>query len=60
MKRLLAVRMAFGDHRSELFGTDPEHTAFDRLREVVDANQEGISRAGAHLPFGQMSLRMAA
>ncbi len=29
------------DDRSELFGTDPEHTAFDRLREVADGNGDG-------------------
>ncbi len=33
------------DDRSELFGTDPQHTAFDRLAELVDANQDGIVNA---------------
>ena len=30
------------DNRDELFGTDPLHTAFDRMRELIDANGDGI------------------
>ncbi|MCR4301863.1 MAG: hypothetical protein NUV51_09655, partial [Sulfuricaulis sp.] len=41
------------DDRGELFGTDPQHTAFDRMAELVDFNQDGIVDASDSL-FGQL------
>ncbi|MDP2795026.1 MAG: calcium-binding protein, partial [Sulfurisoma sp.] len=41
------------DNRNELFGTDPQHTAFDRMRELVDANQDGTINADDPL-FGAL------
>jgi len=33
------------DDRGELFGTDPQHTAFDKLAELVDANHKSKGSA---------------
>ncbi|QDX79884.1 hypothetical protein B9N43_00545 [Denitratisoma sp. DHT3] len=41
------------DDRNELFGTDPAHTAFDRLRELVDSNQDSIIDTADPL-FGEL------